>query len=299
MDIKSYREQTDAQVEQASAAPVEPTGIAETIRVAADKSASPETRLEALRHLTVDSDSGDAAVRALLSILGDANENGELRRSALHVMRQAAFVPSVFEAHRAEYFAVLRVMAHDPDPHLRDRALEVLAMNKDGEAQRLLLRGLDDPTQALVNPCRAIQFLGYDAHAGQFPTLRRILQQNPVEAVRQEAIRHLASDPESKDLLRSHMHDKRQTSRTRSLAALGLQSLDPAGFGRDARKIVLDDQEDADLRASCLGAISHFAEYADVRSDPEFSRKVASLETAPHSDHLRASAVRYRRLTQK
>jgi hypothetical protein len=157
----------------------------------------------------------------------------------------------------------------------------------------MLLAGLTDPSKALVPPGKAIQFLGYDVHAGHFPVLRKLAVESPDVEVRHEALRFLAADPESKEVLRSLMQDKSRDSRTRTLSAMGLQSLDPAAFSQQARQIVLDDSEDEDLRASCLGALAHFPEYRNVRSDAQFKEKVASLQSHAASEHLRSSAARF------
>ena len=48
-------------------------------------------------------------------------------------------------------------------------------------------------------------------------------------------------------------------------AAVALQSLDPGEFERQARRIVLDDDEDDQLRALALNALTYFGNPA-VRS---------------------------------
>jgi hypothetical protein len=63
--------------------------------------------------------------------------------------------------------------------------------------------------------------------------------------------------------------------------------------------VVLDDQEDADLRATFLGALSHFPEHEAVRSDRALTDKAARLESESTSEHLRAAAAQFKRITSK
>lgn len=317
MDINQYRQQVDEQVRRASeqapvrlteqlalhdaarrAIPNDATPMEESVSTAHDKNADPRLRILATERLRIDRENGEQAVRSLLSILADSSEDRGVRLAALQGMKKAEFVPPVFDPHRPEYFEILRAIARDKDsdPELREEAFEVLARHKDAEAQQLLLTGLIDPGSARVAPAKAIQFLGYDIHAGYFPVLRKIARESTDPQVRHEALRFLAADPESKDMFQELMRDKGQDTRTRTLSAIGLQSLDPANFATHARQVVLDDEENADLRASCLGALTHFAEYRNVSSDPEFEGKVTALQSSAATAPLRSSAARFLQL---
>ena len=306
MDIKNYREQVDREVQQAKA---ERELRASTVKlmaaggasrspadVALDKTLDLASRISAIQHLKLDRATGDASIPVLIQILGDPTEPIQLRQAALQAMKLAEFIPTLLAPHRPAYFQALRSLMRTDDPDLREQALEVLAMGKDAEAQNLLLDGLTGASRPLVSPARAIQFLGYDLHGGYFPVLQKIASETKDPEVRHEAVRFLASDPESKDLLRGFMQDKELDTQTRALGAIGLQSLDPAAFATAARSIVEDDQEDEAVRASCLGALSHFPEYRSITGDPNFVQKVRQLESKAQSEHLRNSAARFNRL---
>src|SRR5665213_919951 len=310
MDIKQYREQVDRDVRQAkqekdlqASTPVALSAAGGGAQrspgeIALDKSADLSSRVSAIQHLKLDRENGDASIRVRVAVLGDAAEPVQLRQAAMQGMRQAAMIPWILAPHRPAYLEALRAVAQSDDPDLRERALEVLAMGKDAFAQKLLLDGLTGASRALVSPARAIQFLGYDVHAGYFPALRKMAAETKDPEVRHEALRFLASDPESQTLLRGFMQDKTLDSQTRTLGAMGLQSLDPAAFAIAARSIVQDDREDEAVRAACLGALTHFPEYRNVTADPAFAELVRKLQSNAITEHLRNSAERFTRLFQ-
>ena len=66
-------------------------------------------------------------------------------------------------------------------------------------------------------------------------------------------------------------------------AAVALQSLDPEEFERQARRIVLDDDEDDQLRALSLNALAFFGDPAAQSEDDELARTVETLNSQSRS----------------
>src|SRR5262249_42950967 len=149
-----------------------------------------------------------------------------------------------FPAKRPDYLAALRSIIDDPDAELRRRAIGILAREKDEYVQRRLIDGLEGRSEALVPTEKAIQYLGYDVHAEYFPLLRRIVEDPPNPEARTEAVRLLAADPSSTDLLLTIFSDKGESPDVRKISAIGLHSAAPHRFEEQARRIVLDDDED-------------------------------------------------------
>ena len=89
-------------------------------------------------------------------------------------------------------------------------------------------QGLQNPEEALVSEAKAIQFLGYDDHAELVPLARQVYQRS-TGAAREEALRALATDPQSEKLLTRLLKDKSERSSIRRISASGLQSLNPGG----------------------------------------------------------------------
>ena len=58
---------------------------------------------------------------------------------------------------------------------------------------------------------------------------------------------------------------------------MALQSLAPTDFARVARSVVLDDDEDEDVRATVISAITH----GPTAPSREVDRKVREIDAAP------------------
>ena len=67
---------------------------------------------------------------------------------------------------------------------------------KDEVAKQLLLRGLQNPGQALVSTAKAVQLLAHDDHGAAIPVAHQILGGNYDLDAKEEALRALVSDPE-------------------------------------------------------------------------------------------------------
>jgi uncharacterized protein (UPF0147 family) len=263
------------------------------LAVAGNRQTPAVERVAALHALAPDYRNDEAFVALLLRLAGDTTEPAELRAGVLRVLRQLRFSSVVLNENRARYVETLRPIVDDPDPTLREDALSMLAQVKDEYAQTRLVDSLttEAPTPAPLE--KTIQFLGYDAHAAPFPELRKVARNGPTPEARREAVRVLASDPDSIDVLREVFRDKREDQQVRRAAANAYISLDPAGFEKDAKAIVADEGEDTDVRAACLSALAHFA-HPSAR-DEQLNGYVASLEKRDIPKPLAEAVRSYRR----
>lgn len=294
MNVSDYRKFYQAEMarraELTGEGVIPKAGVREMV---AASGADPETRIKAIVSLPLTPTELGGDVGLLLATLRNAAEPTEVRVAALNALKAASFLGPRFAPFRAEFLEVLRDIVTDAKPAFREDILEALAMEKDAYAQDLLLRGLKDPGAALVPPAKAIQFLGYDVHADFAPVVRDILQRESDPATKEEAVRLLASDPGSQGLIADLLKDKSQSGAIRALSATALQVLDPQSFEGAAREIVADDDEDDDLRATCLGALTHIRDYQQTRSDPDFLQRVEKLGSTTPSANLRSSANRF------
>jgi hypothetical protein len=213
----------------------------------------------------------------VLRIFRNAAEPSRVRLAALRVLQQANFSSALFQARRPDYLAALREAVNDADAEVRERALEILAVKKDEYAQRRLLEGLRRPEAAIVAPEKAIQMLGYDVHAEHYALLRDIAKNPPNAAAKEEAVRLLAADPASQDLLTAMLDDKSESPEVRKLSATALRTMAPAEFAEHAKRIVVDDDEAEEVRAGCLTALINSGEEQALRDDPNFTRAVQRL----------------------
>jgi hypothetical protein len=234
--------------------------------------------------------------RSVTSVIRDAGAPGELRRAALSTLKAAAFDTSAFAPYQSAYLVLMRSLRTDDDLDVRQTALGVLARAKDGDTQALLLKGLNDPASALVAPEKALQLLGYDAHAGAFDAARKIARNPPNPLAKHEALRVLATDVKSARMFEKLLLDKGEELEFRQLAASALHQLAPKRLQSCARDIAMDKLESADMNALGLTALTHFGDAASLSIDRGLKSHVDALskqDTA--SGHVLKAAQEFSR----
>lgn len=219
----------------------------------------------------------DTNLQATLDLLRNQAEPIEVRLAALQALQAASFSFVAFEACRSEYTAALREVAQDPDPELRQRALGMLARDKDGFAQQKLLEGLRNPDKALVPPEKALQLLSYDVHSEAYPTARAMVRKPPNAMARREALRLLAADTGSAGVFEKILLDKSEAADIRQIAAAALNALKPEKLQAHAREIVLDESEADDIQSTCLTALTQFGHAPSIAQDKVLRAKVENL----------------------
>lgn len=248
-------------------------------KTAADPGATVKARVAALGEVTRTMCDDDAAFRAVLDLLQDPATPAPVRLAALQALQAASFSVVGFGPRRGDYLAALRVVATDADPELRQRVLGLLARESDPHAQQLLLEGLSNPRTALVSPEKALQLLSYDPHSESYAAARKVVSKPPSATARREALRLLAGDANSVPIFEKVMADKSETPEVRKLSALALNTLAPAALQANARRIVLDDDEDPDMRATCLTALTDIGDDATTAKDQALYRGVDAIRS--------------------
>ena len=220
------------------------------------------------------------------------------RLDALARLKEAEFTGSV-NAHRAEYTEALRAAARSQDENLRIASLEVLVVRKAEVARYLLVRSLRGTSPPLMPTAKALQLLGQDDHSEAVAVASDIARSGTDTEARGEALRVLASSPAAAGLLETILSDKSQPSQLRSLSEIGLSTLAPARFAVTARSLVDDDDEDDNVRAACLTALTHLDQYAEARNDAGLAERVKRLSERTPSANLRSAAERFTLRTNK
>ena len=174
-----------------------------------------------------------------------------------------------FRPYQADFTAALRKATTSEDSVLRERAMDILALDKDPFVQELLEQGLRNPDQASVAPESALRMLGYDAHAESLRTPaghRQLLGQaetapdGPGTAGRRQR--------SAKNTFAKIAADRTDDPVARSTSAVALQALAPKEFSTLARTIVADEDDDDGVRATVLTALTH-----DQSEQPTASRR--------------------------
>jgi hypothetical protein len=233
------------------------------------------------------------AIFGEIAIFRDVSRPSETRLAALHNVQTATFLGSKFDRYRPKFLEALRAVAAEPDEgEVRTGALELLALEKDDVARQLLLKGFQDPDKALVPAAKAMQLLSHDDHGVAIPIARKIVAGDYDVAAKGEALRVLASDPDSERLLIDILSDRSQPQQLRSVSASGLRKVNPKQFEKLAQAIVVDEGEDDGVRASALGALNHMLG-SSGKADPGFTAAVSTLDMAEKPDALRSATARF------
>lgn len=292
-ELVRYRDAERGRRGLESLAPEGPTPEMASLGAARDTTQSPVTRVAALHVLAPTHRNDDEFVQTLLALVTDSTQPAALRSGVLRIIGQLRFSSVTLNTRRAELIETLRLLIDAPDLTLRQEALEMLSQEKDEYAQRRLLDSLASGEPLAGTLEKTVQLLGYDIHSEYFPLLREIAQNAPTAAARREAVRLLASDVQSVDLLRRILRDRNEDQQVRRASASGYLSLDPRGFEKDAREIVFDESESEDVRAASLSALTHFA-HPSAR-DPELHEYVDRLGRTPGLESLNEAARSYQR----
>jgi hypothetical protein len=304
MEVEDYRAAYEAEIAQADEADAPATKAARAakakggkaptaatlLKVIRDAEAAPEARIEAIEALPARATTQARVIEGLIALLGDTADSPAVRTVALSVLSELSFAVGEFQPHQAAYREALRAAATDPDRKLRERVLEILALQGDEYAQRLLVTGLEDPGQRLVSERKAVQYLGYDVHGEHHPLLREVVERSDDRHVRNAALRLLAGDGDSKDLFVQIVKDKREDPEARSIGAVALQSLDPGELVAAAQQVVLDDDDDDEVRAAVLTVLNQ-GEQRD--RDPTLHRQLSRRKKQPDSAPLAKAMDRY------
>jgi hypothetical protein len=250
-------------------------------------------RVAAMSQVPLDAVKNDDNPQAILNVLRNRDEPVEVRLSALQQLAAASFSAEGFESWRGDYIVTLREVATDTDTELRQRALGLLAREKDGFAEKKLLEGLQNPEKALVPPEKALQLLGYDVHAEAYSVAREIVENPPNALAKQEALRLLAADPESVPLFEKILRDKDELRENRQLSASAVHALKPDKFQEHARDILLDKSEYDDIQATALTALTQFGDETAIADDKALLKSVDRLSVSKAPAKYKQSARRF------
>src|SRR5215470_4407455 len=109
------------------------------LSVATNVRKSTEERVSALAEAPEAVLESDENLQRLLTVVRNKEEPVQVRLEALNALAAAAFAVTTFEPYRHDYIATLQEVADDPSQEIRERALGLLAAEKNKFAQKKLL----------------------------------------------------------------------------------------------------------------------------------------------------------------
>jgi hypothetical protein len=292
---KSGKRATKAAKKSASAQPSKGAAkmsVKSAYSIATNEESSVKERVAALAQVPLAACESDENLQGMLKVLRNRNEPVEVRLAALQSIQAASFSVVAFEACRSDYIASLREVAEDPEEELRQRALGLLAREKDGFAQKKLIEGLQNPEKALLPPEKALQLLSYDVHAEAYTAARAIVNKPPNEDARREALRLLAADATAAPMFEKLLRDKDELREIRQISASALHSLKPEKLQEHAREMLMDKSEYDDIQATSLTALAQFGDDEAVAKDEALLKSVDRLSDEA-STKIKQSARRF------
>jgi hypothetical protein len=301
--MSTYKENLLRQIETAS------KENEKSLEIFFDTKAIVETRLEAFKATGIFNDgsdiekglaiykdnNADARIRAaaITGLLHYAGENAGLltefsellqaedtppaiRNACLYVLQVSRISSPLFAAVKPSYTNALRSLVDSKQEGLQAAAMEYLALGKDEYVQTRLVESLTNPDKKIAEPEVAIQLLSYDLHADHFPILREIVENPPNEASKKEALRSLAADAGSADLLFKTLNNATEDAETRHVCAVALQNMNPASkeLAGSYKKILTDSAEDKGLKTALLNTLTFSAQGNILDDDADFQQQL-------------------------
>jgi HEAT repeat protein len=251
--------------------------VVETARdLVSDQAEPAERRLEVLRRVGGSIARLPGGIDTLMEIAAEPHDDPAVRRAATSLLGEAASETARFRPHRTAYVDLLRSLISDPVPELRDSAVTTLAAEQDEVVQQVLVDGLQGRVPLPVERNRAIELLAEDDRQDTLPWLRQ-LYASTQEGNRVTAVRLMGMHPAAEDEIARILQEGTETTTVRLQGAAALRTLAPERFAAVAKEIVLDPDDDTDVRAGCLDSLRFSDEGAAVHRDLDFLRRLRTV----------------------
>jgi hypothetical protein len=214
----------------------------------------------------------------LINLLMNNQTAPSIKEAALSVLQASTFSSTLLISKKPAYENALLSLVETSNPKpLQMRAAEYLALEKNEHIQRKLIDGLENPQNEMMKPEVAIQLLSYDLHSDFYPTLKKIATKPPNLRAKKEALRNLASDPSSVNLLMETLNNKDEDKEIRHVCAVGLQSLQPELLQNSLKKILVDKKDNPELQVALLNTLNYIPNTEVTDNDRLFQQKLENF----------------------
>lgn len=231
----------------------------------------------------------------VVQLLIDNNQPIDLRATAMNLLRQLSFSSPCFAESIGKISDLFRgIIRNELIPReMKEMAIAFLSARNDEYAQSVLTEGLKNSEKALVTPLKALRWLSADSHYQDRETLQRYTGSSHDDETRELAVRMLAQDATSEILLANLLSNKQEAATVRQACAQALRAMKPDHFEEIAKKMVLDESDDANVRATLLSGLG-LDQALNKGRDVEFRSAVEKLIGEPHEE-LKKSGEHYLR----
>jgi len=200
------------------------------------------------------------------------------RVAALKRLDAAGFDIVRFAEYRADYLNTLRtIVKGEETSDIWYEALGVLALVNDDFAQEFLKECLADPNCEKITHAQALRLLSNDDHASFVTIARDLFNTTDDIELKKEALRALAADPEAENLMTRVFTASDQDVELRMIAAAALREVHPQGFSEHAMRILMDDNENDELRAASMATLANISATLSAEQRTQIGRAVNDL----------------------
>ncbi len=228
----------------------------------------------------------------VLGLLKNKKLSADLRKAAFNCIQTIKFSSAVVAGLQSRITDVFKSLVEDKNQKIRESMITYLAQQKDEFVQRKLLEGIAEPAKALLSEEKAVHLLGYDIHAGIYPTLRSIVEKSSNNYSRMEAIHILGSEPDAKDLLLKVYNNKKERFGVRKNSLMALKMYHPEEFNTVAAATAVDSNENANIRAVSINALAH-SNNENAYNNPALAEHLKKISPKTVPEALSKAAAYY------
>lgn len=228
----------------------------------------------------------------ILKIIADPDEPADLRSELINDMLNAKRANRFFPSRKPIFFNNLRSLLRNDNKKLRFQAIDILASNEDPIVQEFLIQEINKEKSDFISIPEAIFFLRQSPKHQHAKLFRELFNQSNDINVKKAAIAGLGNDPESKDLLKEVVLNKKEDFKIREAAALSLHSLNhelmndlaahivaepETGEGIKLFRSVSPDPDEVDFKAGLLNMLTFTGDSDQLRENEELKSSLREV----------------------
>lgn len=173
-----------------------------------------------------------------IELIQDDSAPIALRSELIHSVSNAKRSNLHFPSRQPQFFNVLRGLIKSDIPLLRHPSIEILSANEDETVQEFLVEELKKDQSAFISKKDAIAFLTQNPKPQHAKLFTDTFKQSEDEEVKAAALKGLANDPNSAELLEKVVLDDQERFKVREAGALALHQINHKTMNELAAKII-------------------------------------------------------------
>ncbi|GJM33358.1 MAG: hypothetical protein DHS20C18_23590 [Saprospiraceae bacterium] len=251
-------------------------------------------------HLSTDKELLDQIKRWVI----DKNTPQMLRKESLNALELVNFSSLGMQGIPDDLLSIYRKLTEDELIEFRRIAFKFLSLRNDDFAQQLLIRGLNNPQNALLPAPESIYYLSYNIHGDYYPVINRVLLETNDNKTKIQALNVLGNYEPARPKILEILNNAQEDEAVRLAAMKTLNAFDKTKFAEYVMPLFQARNTPDDLLAYAISAEKHRRNNNRVRAqkynngkyqlDP-FDRNVKELYEKSSSSIVKRVANDYLR----